>query len=466
MTSQKSFCVHAHFYQPSREDPLTGEIPFEVGADPYDNWNEKIFAGCYAPNADIGNFRKISFNLGPTLTRWMRAKQPQTLAKIVAADRENIASFGVGNAMAQPYHHTILPLATRREKRIQVAWGIADFVRTFDRMPEGMWLPETAVDLETLDVLAEFGIKFTILAPWQADGILPDPFQPYHVTTSYDRDITVFFYDSGLSSDISFNPGATVNADGFASKFVHPRFDHTAKPEMLMVASDGELYGHHQAFREKFLARLLDGALRQEGVEPSYPALWLRRNPISQTIRIREQTSWSCHHGVQRWKDQCGCTPEGSWKKPLRDAMNTIAGMIDSAFEAYAGQFVSDPWKCVEAYSAVILDRVSADEWLEQHSCTSLDIDRKMHLKSLFEAQVERHRMFTSCGWFFDDFDRIEPRNNVAYAAHAVWLAERAAEIDLYAEAIKAFKPVVSAKSGLKGDEVFSSAFYRFSNRS
>ncbi|HBF40628.1 MAG TPA: glycoside hydrolase, partial [Anaerolineaceae bacterium] len=151
---QRSVCIHAHFYQPSREDPLTGEIPVELGASPYDNWNDRIFADCYAPNAAIGNFEKISFNLGPTLTKWMRTKEPQTLAQIIAADRENIKHFGVGNAMAQPYHHSILPLATRREKKIQVAWGIADFVHTFGHHPEGMWLPETAVDLETLDILA------------------------------------------------------------------------------------------------------------------------------------------------------------------------------------------------------------------------------------------------------------------------------------------------------------------------
>ncbi len=464
--NQKSFCVHAHFYQPSREDPLTGEIPLEVGADPFDNWNEKIFAGCYGPNAEIGNFKKISFNLGPTLTRWMRAKKPQTLAKIVSADRENLIAHGVGNAMAQPYHHTILPLATRRDIRIQVAWGIADFVRTFEHRPEGMWLPETAANLETLDVLAELGIQFTILAPWQADGILSNPFQPYQVQTSENRSITVFFYDSTLSSDISFNPGATVNADGFASRYVHPRFKNTNAPEMLMVASDGELYGHHQLFREKFLARLLDGALRQEGVEPSYPGLWLKNNAFHQAIQIRENTSWSCHHGVERWRDECGCTPNSGWKRPLREAMNSIAGMIDEAFECYASQFIADPWDAVESYSEVILEKISADEWLSQKCNTPLNLEQKMHLLSLFVAQVERQRMFTSCGWFFDDFDRIEPRNNVAYAAHAVWLAERACKINLYSEAIKAFKPVVSSRSGLKGDDVFASAFYRFSTRS
>lgn len=463
---QQSFCVHAHFYQPSREDPLTGEIPVEQGAAPYDNWNDKIFAGCYAPNADIGNFRKISFNLGPTLTKWMREKRPETLAKIVSADRENYERFGIGNALAQPYHHTILPLATKREKVIQVSWGIADFVHTFGRRPEGMWLPETAVDLETLDVLAEFDIRFTILAPWQADGIIPDPFQPYEVKTPGGRAIIVFFYDSGLSSTISFDPASTSNADRFVRQYVHPRFVNTGNSKMLMVASDGELYGHHQEFREKFLAHLLNGALLQEGLEPSYPGLWLKNNKALQQISIREMTSWSCHHGVERWRNECGCTPNGGWKRPLRDAMNHIAAMIDDAFEVYAGKCMPDPWRSVDDYVRVVLGQVSADTWLDRQCSRPLTLEQKLHLKSLFEAQVERHRMFTSCGWFFDDFDRIEPKNDVAYAAHAVWLAERASDIDLYNEAVKAFAQVKSPRTGLKGDDVFSSSYYRFRNRS
>jgi alpha-amylase/alpha-mannosidase (GH57 family) len=463
---KRSVCIHAHFYQPSREDPLTGEIPVEMGASPYDNWNDRIFADCYAPNAAIGNFQKISFNVGPTLTKWMRSKAPQTLAQIIAADHENTLRYGVGNAMAQPYHHTILPLASRREKQIQVAWGIADFVHTFGRQPEGMWLPETAVDLETLDVLAGQGIRFTVLAPWQAEGIIPDPFQPYLVNIPGGRTITVFFYDSGLSSEISFDPSATSNADGFVKRFVHPRFSKSDKPEMLMVASDGELYGHHQAFREKFLARLLDSSLVDEGYEPSYPGRWLSQNEIHEVISISENTSWSCQHGVERWRGECGCTPGGSWKAPLRQAMKRVAEMIDAAFEEYAAPYFSNPWNAVERYSQVMLEQTTADAWLSAQSLKPLDLEEKLHLKSLFEAQLERQRMFTSCGWFFEDFDRIEPRNNVTYAAHAVWLAERASRQDLYSEAVRAFGGVVSPITGLKADDVFSTAYYRFSNRS
>ena len=463
---QRSVCIHAHFYQPSREDPLTGEIPVELGASPYDNWNDRIFADCYAPNAAIGNFEKISFNLGPTLTKWMRTKEPQTLAQIIAADRENIKHFGVGNAMAQPYHHSILPLATRREKKIQVAWGIADFVHTFGHHPEGMWLPETAVDLETLDILAEQGIRFTVLAPWQAEGVIPNPYQPYLVNTSNGRSIAVFFYDSGLSSEISFDPAATLNADGFVQRSVHPRFSTGDAPELIMLASDGELYGHHQAFREKFLARLLETSLQAEGYEPSFPALWLSRNEIHDTITIKGNTSWSCHHGVQRWKGECGCTEGGSWKAPLRQAINTVADQIESAFEEYAGKIINDPWRAVEEYARVMLDQISADSWLTEQCGDRLNLEQKLHLKSLFEAQVERQKMFTSCGWFFEDFDRIEPRNNVIYAAHAVWLAERVCRQDLYSEAIRAFGEVCSPRTGLKGDDVFSGAYYRFSHRS
>lgn len=464
--SQQSFCVHAHFYQPSREDPLTGEIPIEPGAAPFNNWNEKIFAGCYAPNVDLGNFKKISFNLGPTLTKWMREKEPETLARIAAADRENWLRYGAGNAMAQPYHHTILPLASKREKRIQVAWGIADFVHTFGRQPEGMWLPETAVDLETLSVLAESGIRFTILAPWQAEGALPQPFQPYQVDLPEQRSISVFFYDSGLSSEISFDPSATTNADEFVRRFIHPRFTQLDQPEIVMVASDGELYGHHQAFRDKFLAHLMNGALHQEGLEPSFPALWLKRFPLQQRITVRENTSWSCHHGVERWRGECGCTAEGTWKAPLREAMESVANTVDEVFERFAGDLMDDPWKSLERYARVILKQTTFDSWLEEERATPMDIDSRLQLQSLFEAETERQRMFTSCGWFFEDFDRIEPRNNVMYAAHAIWLAERASSDDLYQDAARGFGKVVSPSTGLRGDDVFSSAFYRFGNRS
>ncbi len=217
------FCIHGHFYQPPREDPLTGEIPVEPGALPYRNWNERIHEQCYRPNAVQGNFEHISFNLGPTLLNWMEASDPRTVAQIVEQDHFNLEKHGVGNAMAQAYNHTILPLASRADKAIQVSWGIADFERRFGHRPAGMWLPETAVDDETLEVLVEHGIQFTILAPWQAEEPDLNPTQPYWADLPGGKRIAVFFYNQDLSTRVSFDPGSTVNADAFLTNFLLPK---------------------------------------------------------------------------------------------------------------------------------------------------------------------------------------------------------------------------------------------------
>ena len=259
-----SLSIHGHFYQPPREDPITGRIPNEVGAHPYHNWNERIHAECYRPNAELGNFERISFNIGPTLFEWMKKYDPTVHDLIVTQDRVNVQQYGVGNAIAQAYHHTLLPLASREDKVTQIYWGIADFEYRFGRKPQGMWLPETAVDLETLSLLADHGIEFTILAPWQAERDHLDTTEAYRVDLPQGRNITVFFYHSELSSCVSFNPTATANADFFSKDQIltHylPKKSRSNVPQLLLIASDGELYGHHQQFRDRFLAHLVDGA--------------------------------------------------------------------------------------------------------------------------------------------------------------------------------------------------------------
>ncbi|HEX5689566.1 MAG TPA: glycoside hydrolase, partial [Roseiflexaceae bacterium] len=321
----RALCIHGHFYQPPREDPLTGAVPEEIGAAPYRNWNERIHAECYRANAELGNFEHISFNVGPTLFSWMAGHDATTYKQIVEQDRANVRRLGVGNAMAQAYNHVIMPLATSADKRTQVAWGIADFEQRFGRKPQGMWLPETAVDTETLAIMAEQGIEFTLLAPWQADADAIDPTEPYRVELPNGRSISVFFYHQGLSGRVSFDPALTANADAFALHDLPWQF-HSEKlergePHLLLVATDGELYGHHQPFRDLFLSHLLKNASAQSGITPTFPAHWLREHPPRRTVRIRERTSWSCHHGVARWAEDCDCTPSGSgWKANLRRA--------------------------------------------------------------------------------------------------------------------------------------------------
>lgn len=456
----RSFCIHAHFYQPPREDPLTGLIPPEAGASPFRNWNERIHAECYRPNAEAGNFERISYNIGPTLFDWMIRHDAETCRQIIAQDRTNAERNGVGNAIAQAYNHTILPLASYPDKVTQVAWGIGEFEHRFGRRPQGMWLPETAVDLETLSVLAEQGIGFTILAPWQADEANLDPTEPYRVQLPEGREINVFFYQRDLSGGISFNPGMTVNADNFAFYDLLPRFQaekaQRGEPQLLLLASDGELYGHHQPMRDRFLARLADGAATRLGLSPVYPALWLKQHPPRRSTGIRENTSWSCHHGVGRWSGNCGCTPGGgSWKAQLRYAFERLAAVLDRIFVDSARPYISQPWELRNRYIRVMLGQVRVGELLAEMAGRRLTPEAETRLHLLLEAERERQRMFTSCGWFFDDFDRIEPKNNVAYAAQAVRLVKLATGIDVGAEIAADLHRVQSPRTGLRADQVF-----------
>lgn len=456
-----ALCIHGHFYQPPREDPLTGAIPPEPGAAPYRNWNERIHAECYRSNAELGNFERISFNVGPTLFAWMAAHDPATCERIIRQDRANVQRFGVGNAIAQPYNHAILPLATYDDKVTQVAWGIAEFEHRFGRKPQGMWLPETAVDAETLGVLADFGIAFTLLAPWQADCATLDPTEPYRVDLPAGRSIAVFFYHQGLSGRVSFDPATTTNADAFALNGLAAQYQadklRRGEPQLLLVATDGELYGHHQPFRDLFLAHLLKTSSAQIGITPTFPARWLQEHLPRRSIAIRDRTSWSCHHGVTRWMDDCGCAPgDGRWKGHLRRALDRLAAALNEVYADAVRPLVPDPWALRHRYIQVLLGALSAGELIGELAGRRLPDEVVERIRTLLEAQRERQRMFTSCGWFFDDFDRIEPRNNVAYAAQAVWLTQAATGIDLAPAALAGLRDVESRRTGLRADQVFA----------
>jgi alpha-amylase/alpha-mannosidase (GH57 family) len=455
-----AFSIHGHFYQPPREDPLTGVIPSEEGAAPYPNWNERIHAECYRPNATLGNYEHISFNFGPTLLSWMQNHDPATYRQIIAQDHANVRKYRVGNAIAQAYNHTILPLASYRDKVTQVMWGIADFENRFGRKPQGMWLPETAVNLETLSVLAEHGIKFTILAPWQAEETL-DFTQPYRVMLGGGLSITVFFYHQQLSGDISFHPESTADAYRFVNSKLITAFGLAQASQLVLVASDGELYGHHQRFREKFLSQLLDGASSNAGLTPTFPARWLQEHPPVNSISIREDTSWSCHHGVSRWHEECPCAYDGRWKVHLRRAIDRLAEKLDQVYFRHVGAYIADPWELRHAYGPVLTGEQTADDLIHSYARRKLPAPVTRQVAALLRAQYERQRMYTSCGWFFEDFNRIEPKNNLAYAAQAVALTQQATGIDLSKNTIDDFKHVVSPSSGLRGDEVFGAHLER-----
>ncbi|MBG0783747.1 MAG: DUF3536 domain-containing protein [Anaerolineaceae bacterium] len=444
---------------------MSGLIPDEKGAEPYRNWNERIHAECYLPNADLGNYEKVSFNIGPTLLNWMEQYDPHTYQTIIAQERLNFERYGVGNGMAQAYNHIILPLANKRDKVTQIQWGIADFEHRFGHAPLGMWLPETAVDMETLVDLADNQIKFTILAPWQVEGQEPiTGDEPYLIALPGDRDpMIVFLYDRGLSTSVSFQNDATRNADHFVEQWVTPSFGSAleTRDRLHLIASDGELYGHHKTFRDKFLAHMLNGALHRREFEITYPGLWLCDHQPSQYVKLNEYTSWSCHHGIVRWMGECDCTPGASWKAPLRWGLEKLAEEVDEEYQRFMAPFTRLKWQLRNDYIHVFLGEMTMDELLGKYIKQSLSEQEKEAIGKLLAAQYERQRIFTSCGWFFDSFHRIEPQNNIAYAAQAVWLTEQVTGVDLKSKAVALLKKVQDQRTGLRGDTVFLERYLR-----
>lgn len=462
-----NYSIHGHFYQPPREDPITKEIPKERGADPYKNWNERICANCYTPNALAGNFEKISFNIGPTLFQWMFDNVPETANLIVAQEKANYRKNGVGNGMAQAYSHSILPLQSTLDKITQVRWGIVEFKFRFGHAPLGMWLPETAVDLETLCVLSDQGLTFTILAPWQVQTLedFTEP-GPYLIDLPDDRPpFVVFPYDRETSTKISFIPQFTENGDVFIKNMLRKK---TTQQGLMLFASDGELYGHHQRFRDIFLNYILGKGAEKHAINWTYPALYLQENNVRSHAKLVEPSSWSCMHGVGRWSEDCGCTANSKWKAPMRKAINAIADWVDAIYiQAFSGlpleeKLIEDlAWELRHRYIDVILGNKTVLELCEElfkDEYQSLDMKK---ITILLEAQHERQKMYTSCGWFFDDFNRIEPANNIAYAAKAVWLCQQVSYVPFEDSLMDMLRKTNSPETGLNAETIFKRTLER-----
>jgi alpha-amylase/alpha-mannosidase (GH57 family) len=416
-------------------------------------------AECYAPNLAarilnpegdtariVNNYARMSFNFGPTLLAWLEEKAPEVYRSILAADRESQAAFsGHGNALAQAYNHTILPLANRRDKYTQVVWGIRDFEHRFGRPPEGMWLPETAVDLETLEILAELGVRFTILAPHQAlrvrriagrawrdvSGGHIDPTMAYGVRLPSGRAIHLFFYDGPISHAVALE-GLLHNGESFARRLLSAFWEDRAWPEIVHIANDGETYGHHHRHGDMALAYAVDYIASNDLAEFTNYGEYLARHPPSHGVEIVENTSWSCAHGVERWRNNCGCNTgahpgfQQSWRAPLREALDWLRDTLIPCYEGRAGRLFQDPWAARNGYIDVILDR--SPETLERfwsgHAAHPLSNAEKITALKLLELQHHAMLMYTSCGWFFDDLSRIETMQVIHYAGRAVQLAE------------------------------------------
>ncbi|MGZ6269459.1 MAG: DUF3536 domain-containing protein [Candidatus Limnocylindrales bacterium] len=430
--------IHGHFYQPERRDPFSGVLRSQPGAAPFRDWNARIDAECYRPNAERGNLERISFDLGPTLATWLASEDPATLRRFVAADRPADwlagGAPGAGDAMAQGYHHSILPLASLRDRRTEIRWGLREFRLRFDRAALGLWLPETAVDASTLRVLAEEGVRYTILAPWQAADPDLDARRPYRVELGGGRSMVVVFYDGELSAKASFDPQATEDADRFSREQVAPRIAASPLPDgsspLVVMATDGELYGHHQKFRDLFLEHLVRPPAGE--IERGFDIVPLALavvEPLDQPFpvtRIRERTSWSCHHGVARWSAECPDAADGRWKGPLRAAMDRLAGAIDATSEGLAHILADEPdlWAARDGYVDVVHGAeppaAFSARWLGDAAPSG---DRHAFI-DLMEAQRWRLAMYASDGWFWDDPVRGETKHVLLCAARAARMVD------------------------------------------
>ena len=437
-------CVHGHFYQPPRYDPWLEEVLPEASAAPFINWNERINRECYYPLAfarrmdsrgNVSNilncYEYISFNFGPTILSWMEKHSPDTYERILEADRKSAVRLGKGNAMAQVYHHIIMPLSTDLDRDTEIHWSVVDFEYRYGRRPEGMWLAETAVCTDTLEALARAGIKFTILAPSQAEAVRKlgskcweevneqtlKTDRPYLVRLPSGNEIAVFFYDGPLSQAVAFE---RLLNDG---KEFWQRLVANNHSRLLNLATDGESYGHHFKFGEMALAYMLEQALSPcSPLKLTNYGSYLEENPPQDLVRIREKTSWSCIHGVGRWNDDCGCSDGGhpgwnqKWRKPLRRALNLLKYYIDQHFRAMGPVFFRDPREALLDYGRCLCGAVDRHEFLAQHQQNKLgDQDRVKALK-LLEMQQAGLASFSSCAWFFDDIARIEPLNGLSFA--------------------------------------------------
>jgi alpha-amylase/alpha-mannosidase (GH57 family) len=452
-------CIHGHFYQPPRENPWLEAIELQDSAYPYHDWNERITAECYAPNgasrildADgkitsiVNNYSRISFNFGPTLLAWMEEKSPAVYESILAADRESGERFsGHGSAMAQAYNHIILPLAAGRDKKTQVLWGIRDFQHRFHRKPEGLWLPETAVDLESLEILAAAGIKFTVLSPYQASQVRPiggrswrdvsgggiDPSTAYRISLPNRRSIAVFFYDGPISRAIAFED-LLSRGENLAHRLCSAFSEERERTQLVHIATDGETYGHHKAHGDMALAYALERIEVSGSVRLTNYAEFLEKNPPAHEARIFERSSWSCVHGVERWAADCGCNSgmrpgwRQGWRGPLREALDWLRDELAREFDRQGDGLFQNPWTARDEYISVVLDRSpeSVDRFLTAHASRRLAPEEQVRALKLMELQRHAMLMYTSCGWFFDELSGIETVQILQYAARALQLSE------------------------------------------
>ena len=457
-TSKRFICIHGHFYQPPRENPWLETVETQDTAAPYHDWNERICAECYAPNGAarivniknqimriVNNYARMSFNFGPTLLSWLKENAPRTYRMILDGEQRSRKSFdGHSSAMAQVYNHIILPLASERDRITQIRWGIADYEHHYGMPPEGMWLAETAADTESLELLAQHGIKFTLLAPHQCKRIRPlkdgggwsdtagatvDTTRPYLVRFDSGVSIAVFFYNGPVSRAIAFE-GLLNSGENFVAR-LKAGFKDSSQAQLVHVATDGESYGHHHKHGEMALAYTLRRLEGDKTVNLANYGSFLEEFPPEYECEIVDNTSWSCVHGIERWRSNCGCNGgkpgcNQLWRAPLRQALDELRDAVVPLTEQEGGKLFKDVWAARDGYIEVVLDRgtESMERFFRAHESHILSDPERVRALELMELQRHAQLMYTSCGWFFDDIAGIETVQVIAYAARVLQLAQ------------------------------------------
>ena len=464
MTFKKYLTIHGHFYQPPRENPWLEEIEIQDSARPFHDWNERVSSECYEPNSVsrivddknrildiVNNYQNMSFNIGPTLLSWMEKYAPCSYRRIINADKNSIELYGGhGCAIAQVYNHIIMPLANTNDKYTQAIWGIRDFQKRFGRMPEGIWLAETAVDAQTLEVLIDLGIRYTILSPFQAQCVRKmdsenpndwhdvswgsiDPSQPYrYYVEGSDKKkfIDLFFYDGAISKSVAFDFLLT-DGEKFARRLLDGYSESRQRTQLVNIATDGESYGHHTKFGDMALSYVLGVKAKDLGFEITNYGQYLEMYPPEYEVDIKPVSSWSCSHGVERWKDDCGCNTGAQpgwnqkWRKPLRDALDYLRDELTKLCSAEGAKYYKDFWDARNKYIDVILDRSeeSVNKFLKENCISGFKAKDRTKALKLMEIQRFCMLMYTSCGWFFAEISGIETVQIMKYAARAIQLA-------------------------------------------
>jgi alpha-amylase/alpha-mannosidase (GH57 family) len=487
-------CIHGHFYQPPRENPWTNEIEQQPSAAPFHDWNERIFQECYKPNTEavivdetgkvlrrVNNYEYLNFNFGPTLLSWIETKHPNTYTKILEADRKSIAAHnGHGNAIAQVYNHIIMPLANKRDKTTQVKWGIRDFEHRFGRKSEGMWLSETACNNATLEVLIEEGIKYTILDPSQAEKIRKigtsnwedviggrvNPKLPYRYFSKKQFGyIDIFFYDGPLSKNLAFDD-VVFDAKRLMDSIDSAKMNNYSDDQLIALAVDGETFGHHKHFTERTISFLLSEYAEKRGYKiVNYGEYLAMHEPQFEVIinegNRGEGTSWSCVHGVGRWKRNCGCHTGGyegwnqRWRRHLRNALNLLNSKIAVLYEIEGKKYFKNVWDARNDYINIILTG-DGKEFFEKHSLKKLKKTEMTTAIDLLEMQKFAMFMYTSCGWFFSDISGIESQKVLEYAKRAIEIVERISGILMHEEFFDELEKAKSNKPEyINGKEIF-----------